>query len=92
MLSKDTYTNEIVARLKVFLEQKLADSGFDSVDQIQFFALDTRSANTTVIKAKAAVKYHNDVWFAAKTHISGNTYPTALDPQIYIDSIAPPSL
>ena len=91
-MNKKEYSDEIISRVRVYLRDKLEQATVFTFDEIQMFAADTRTTNTLVIKAKAGVKYHNDVWIAALAHINATAYPTSLNPQTYVDSITAPNI
>lgn len=89
--SKAEYTDEITNRARAYLSSTLEQSTSLSFTEILMVAADTRSTNAYVIKAKAAVRYHNDVWLAVFAHIKATTYPTQLNPQDYVNAIVPPT-
>lgn len=91
-LIKSDYQREIVSRLNAFLQDKLDQSGFDSLGQIALLCQDTRTGNALVIKAKAAMKYHNDCCISALSNINAQSYPTNTDPQAFINGLPLPAI
>lgn len=91
-MTKADYTEDLTNRVRGYLSEKLDQATALNFTEVLMLAADTRSANAYVIKAKAAVKYHNDVWLAVFAHIKATSFPTQLNPQTYVDSITPPNI